>query len=73
MNDLLAHMPMCACLGLKEAKKRALDFLKLQLSVVMCCHVGPGDQTQVLCKNNKCSSPLSHVSSPAYIVLNTYS
>lgn len=43
----------------------ALDSLELELCMVVSHCVGVGNQTLVLCKNNKCSEPPSHYSSPA--------
>lgn len=46
---------MCACmLGACEDQKRALDPLELELHMAMCSHITE-NQTQVLCKNSKCS------------------
>ena len=46
-----------ACRG----QKRALDPSELELQVVVSCHVGAGNGTQVLCKSNGCS--VTHESS----------
>lgn len=35
-----------------RGQKRVLDFLELELGVVVDCRVGVGNQTRVLCKNN---------------------
>lgn len=49
-------MYICAlpsCLVSSEAKKRALDPLKLGLQMVVSCHVGAGNRTQVFYKRSK--------------------
>lgn len=51
----------CVCNACGD-QNRALYILKLRLKVVVSCNVGAGNQTQVLCKSSKWSSPLSHLS-----------
>ena len=45
-------------------QKRVLGSLELELPVVTIHHVGAENWTWVLSKNDMCSSPLSHLSSP---------
>lgn len=40
------------CAWCPQSQKRVLDFLELELEVVVDCRVGVGNQTWVLCKNN---------------------
>lgn len=40
-----------------------LDSLELDLQIAVSCHMGSGNQIQVLCKSNKLSYPLSQFSS----------
>lgn len=47
---------------------RGSDSLELKLQMVMSHHVDSGNQNQVLCKSNKCSLPLSHLSRPLPII-----
>lgn len=44
--------------------QRASDPWWLELEMVVCCHVGAGNQSPVLWKNSKSSRLLSHLSSP---------
>lgn len=52
---------MCVCVctmymhDLCENQMRVLDALVLELGVAVSHHVYVGNQTQVLCKSNKCS------------------
>lgn len=46
-----------------RVQKRRLE-LELELEMVISQHVSAGNQTQVLYKSRKFSSPLSHLSSP---------
>lgn len=41
------HMP-----GAQGGQKMMSDPLELELLMVVSCHVGAGNQTQVLCKSN---------------------
>lgn len=45
--------------------------LELELWIVVSHHVGPGNQTQDLCKSNKCSELLSHLSGPFLVFVYT--
>lgn len=40
-----------------------LNSLGLELQIVVSCHVGAGDQTQVLWKGSQYSKPWAHLSS----------
>lgn len=55
------HVCLCTtCLsGAYRGQKRASDLLGLQLQMVVSCHMGAGNQTQVFGKN-KCSSLLAN-------------
>lgn len=46
-----------------------LDSLELKLQEAVSHQAGPGKRTQVVCRNKKCSYPLSHVSSPERCIL----
>jgi hypothetical protein len=41
----------CVCSVVCRGQKRELYLLELELQVVVCCHVGAGNQTQALCKD----------------------
>lgn len=54
--SVLLHAFMCAaCIPRTHGIQKVPHPLKLECSVVMSHYVISGDQTQVLCKNNKCS------------------
>ena len=44
-------------------QKQVSNSLELELQMVVSCHVGAGNLTQVLWKMNQCSELLSHFSS----------
>lgn len=48
--------------GACRGQKRASDPLELKLRMVVSHQVGAGNRTQVLCKSNKCSKLLIHLS-----------
>lgn len=53
-----------ACVpGVLQSKKGVSEPLTLELEVPVSCHVGAGNETQVLWKNSHCSETLSHLSS----------
>jgi hypothetical protein len=54
----------CIHEGAYTCQKRGLNPLELKFP-----EMGSGNQTQVLCKRNKSSQLLSHLSSPFYIIL----
>jgi hypothetical protein len=60
---------VCLCVtcmtGAHEGQKRVLDPLEQNLQIVVSHHVTAGNWTCVLCKSNKCSYPLSHISDPS--------
>jgi hypothetical protein len=51
-----------------RSQKRVADGLELESSVVVNHRVGAGTQTHVLCKGNRCSKLLSHLSILRYIL-----
>lgn len=53
-----------------RGQKKMTDLLKLELPMVVRHCVGAWNQTRVLCKNNKCSKWLGHLSSPKSSDLN---
>lgn len=61
-------LPMCRCVldakpGDHGNQKKASDPLELELYAVGSCCVGAGNQVQAFRKSNKCSSPLSRLTS----------
>lgn len=62
---------MCiACVpGAKRGQVEASDCLELESLMVVSNYVGVGNCFWVLCKNNKCSKLLSHLSSLSIIYL----
>lgn len=54
--NILLHICICTiCLpGALGEQRRALDTLELELQVIVNCHLDSRNQTQVLCKSNKC-------------------
>lgn len=54
----MPHVP-----GAGEGQKRALYLLELEFQTVVSYHDGVGNRTSVLCKSNKLSQLLSHLSS----------
>lgn len=58
----------CKCKNTYIGQKRALNPLELKLWVAVNHHMGTGNQACVLSKSNKCSSFLSHLSSPTFIL-----
>ena len=48
------------CVGYLWSSDKLLSPLKLELGTVVSHHVGATNQTQGLCKNNKCSLQLGH-------------
>lgn len=60
-REIVLKKKMCICMyttcmpGVLEGQQRTSDPLGLELQMVVNCHVGTSSQTQVLCKNNKCS------------------
>lgn len=63
MDVFLACMPVhWVYLVPNEVQKREKDSLELESRMVMRCHMGAGNQTQVLGKNSQCSELLSHLS-----------
>ena len=55
---MLAHASICAsCVcSADRDKTRLSDLLELELQVVVSCHVGAGNATQVLCRESSCLS-----------------
>jgi hypothetical protein len=49
------HVYMCTVYmsGVHGGLKKVLDPLELELSTVVSCHVGAGNQTWVLCKSTR--------------------
>lgn len=47
-----------------RGQKRVLDPQKLEIWMIVSCHVGTGNQIPVLCKNKKSSYTLSHFLGP---------
>ena len=58
---LCIHLCTMCMPGACRGQKRVLDHLELELQRVVNHHVDAGNQTQFLCKSNKCSSLLSHL------------
>lgn len=52
----------CWCVPCAHRSQKAYNTLQLEFQMVVNYLVDAGNQTQVFCKN-KCSSPLSHLSS----------
>lgn len=50
----------CACRDAYEGQKRAWGPLNLELKMAVCCCMGAGNHTRVLCKRDKRSLPLGH-------------
>ena len=47
---------LCACmLDTHVVQKRVKGPLELELGIIVSCHVGAGNRTQVLCKKSQCS------------------
>lgn len=56
-NFILCVCVLPACVpGVCGGQKRVSSSLELELRMVLNHHVGAWNQTQVLCKTNKCSS-----------------
>lgn len=54
----------CVCAHRGQKKKDTM---------IVSCQLGAVNRTQVLCKNNKCSELLSHLSSPSSSIYNKVS
>lgn len=53
MSVLVTCVPVYhVCAGALRGQERVLDFLELELWMVVGCRVGVGIRTWVLCKNN---------------------
>lgn len=50
--------------GARRGQKKVSDTLELEFSKGVSCHLGVENQTWVCYKSSKCSSALSHLSSP---------
>lgn len=50
------HVCMLKACGLVAygGQRRAADLLELDIQMVVICHVGAENQTQILCMSNKC-------------------
>lgn len=73
---LSACMYICMCttyvLGAGGGQKRTLDFLELEIGIVVRDHVCAGNRALALCKGSECSKPLSHLSSPTTPLIKDY-
>lgn len=62
----ISVLPLCACVytmcSALGSQKRALEFLELEIQIVVKCFVGARNWTLVLWKNSKCSYPLNNLS-----------
>lgn len=62
-------VPYVCLVPIHRGEKRASDSLALVLGIVVNHHIGAGNQTWALCKNNKCSQPMGHLPSPALFLI----
>lgn len=60
MSDLHARMSVP---GTQVGQMKVSDLLNWSYRCFVSYHVGAGNRIQLLCKSNKCPSPLSHQSS----------
>lgn len=54
-------LPECIYMQTLKYQKRVPDSLKLELKMVLNCHVGAGSQNRVLCKNSKYYKPVIYL------------
>lgn len=67
-----ACMKVCelhVCLVPTEIRGRHWILLELELQTVVGCHVGSENQTQALCRSNKCFEQLSRLPDPKYVII----
>ena len=55
------------------SQKRVSELIELELWMIVSCYVGDRKRAQVLCQEHLCSLPLSHLSSPKMLILNSFS
>lgn len=55
--------------GAFRGQKRVSDPLRLELQMVVSCHMDSGNWAWVLCKSSQCSKLLGHLSRPHFYYL----